>query len=109
MGNSSETSDGKSPSQIIAGALFCLGSLLALGLGGLAVWAGSQDNTQGKFLDPDTGVWDRETAALFMFYPLVLWIALFAVCLGFRALLSALLRQISAAETGGIRIAALIL
>lgn len=93
MGNSHETNDKKRKSPIIAGVIFCLGSLLALGLGGLAVWAGSQDNTQGKFFDPDTGVWDRETVAFFMLYPLVVWIALFALCLGFRALLSALLRS----------------
>ncbi len=84
MENPHATSLGKTKSTIIRGLVFFLGFALALGWGGLSVWAGSQDNTQGKFFDPETGRWDWGTVAFYLTYPLILWVLLFALFGGFR-------------------------
>ncbi|MBB5035717.1 hypothetical protein [Prosthecobacter vanneervenii] len=64
--------------------VFCMGSLLALALGGLAVWAGSRDNNQGEYFDPVSGQWDRWFVAQHFIWPVALWLLVFALFGGFR-------------------------
>jgi hypothetical protein len=69
---------------MIKGVVFLMGSVVALGVGGLSVWLGSRDNNQGEFFDPVTGRWDWGTVAFYLLYPTVLWLLLFALFGGFR-------------------------
>jgi hypothetical protein len=58
--------------------------MVALGLGGIATWFGSRDNTQGVYFDPETGQWDWWYVAMKVSMPLVPWVVLFALFGGFR-------------------------
>ncbi len=84
MGSSYETSAGKRKSQITKGAVFSVGVAAALGWSSLSVWMGAQDNNQGEFFDPATGRWEWDVVAFYFTYPLVLWVAVFALFGGFR-------------------------
>lgn len=61
-----------------------IGTALALGVGGVSLWAGSRHNPQGEFFDPVSGQWDWGTVAFYLLYPQVLWLLLFALFGGFR-------------------------
>jgi hypothetical protein len=69
---------------MIKGAIFFIGSTLALVMGGIAVWAGSQDNSQGEYFDTVTGQWDWWFVAQHFIWPLALWVGVFALFGGLR-------------------------
>lgn len=84
MGSAHNTFARKEKTKIIKGVVFVIGSVIALSMGGVAVWAGSQHNSQGEYFDTLTGQWDWWFVAHHFIWPQVLWVAVFALFGGFR-------------------------
>lgn len=63
--------------------IFGIGLVLALMVGGLGFYIGVQNNNQGEFYSPDTGVWNITYALMYVLAPLVYWSIIFSIGMDF--------------------------
>lgn len=57
--------------------IFTIGLILALALGGFAIYVGAQNNNQGEFYDFQTGVWNISYSLTWLLSPLIIWLVIF--------------------------------